>query len=143
MQPSQISFNVAATGPDLFLCVKFNGKIIYHESPGDIARTITHEFDDDIEQEHCVEFVLSGKIPDHTQIAESGEILEDRTVSICDVKIDGIDLGYLFNHISQYHHDLNGTSDPVIEKFYGVMGCNGTVEFRFSSPVYLWLLENM
>jgi hypothetical protein len=143
MEKSRISFNVAATGPDLCLCVRFDGEKIYDGSPNDTAQAVVHEFDDDVEREHCVEFEMSGKLSDHTQVTESGEIVEDRTILITDVTIDDIELGYLFNQITQYHHDRNGTVDPVIDNFYGVMGCNGRAEFKFSSPVYLWLLENL
>jgi hypothetical protein len=123
--------------------MRFDGVKIYDGSPSDTMQEMIHEFDDAIEKEHVVEFEMSGKLPDHTRITESGEIVEDRTISITDVTIDDIELGYLFTQVSQYHHDLNGTADPVIDKFYGVMGCNGRVEFRFFSPVYLWLLENL
>jgi len=42
-----------------------------------------------------------------------------------------------------YVHDFNGTGKFVNKQFFGEMGCNGTVELKFSSPFYLWLLENM
>jgi hypothetical protein len=31
----------------------------------------------------------------------------------------------------------------IKDKFYGSMGCNGTITFEFNTPFYLWLLENM
>jgi hypothetical protein len=143
MEKSRISFNVSATGPDLSLCVRFDGEIIYDVSPGDSVQEVVHEFDDDIEREHCVEFQMSGKLPEHTQVTESGEIIQDRVIEVRAIELDAIELKYLFNEVARYHHDFNGTADPVIDKFYGVMGCNGHVEFRFSSPMYLWLLEHM
>jgi len=45
--------------------------------------------------------------------------------------------------LAQYQHDFNGTGNPTIDKFYGEMGCNGTVSLKFTTPIYLWLLENM
>jgi hypothetical protein len=42
-----------------------------------------------------------------------------------------------------YEHNANGTGPLVQDKFYGEMGCNGTVTLEFSSPTYLWLLEQM
>ena len=42
-----------------------------------------------------------------------------------------------------YRHDYNGTTDPFDDEFYGEMGCNGTVSLKFTTPIYLWLLENL
>ena len=37
----------------------------------------------------------------------------------------------------------NGTQPEIADNFFGIAGCNGTISFRFSTPIYLWLLENM
>jgi hypothetical protein len=42
-----------------------------------------------------------------------------------------------------YTHDFNGSQPPVDDKFFGDLGCNGTVSLKFTAPTYLWLLENM
>ena len=42
-----------------------------------------------------------------------------------------------------YTHDFNGTQPEIEDTFFGEMGCNGTVSLRFTTPIYLWLLENM
>jgi len=42
-----------------------------------------------------------------------------------------------------YTHNFNGTQAETTDKFYGEMGCNGTVSLRFTTPIYLWLLETM
>ena len=39
--------------------------------------------------------------------------------------------------------EINGTQESVDDDFFGTMGCNGTVRLKFSSPVYLWLLETV
>ena len=57
--------------------------------------------------------------------------------------LENVDLGYTFIENSVYHHDFNGTQDPVEDEFYGDMGCNGTLTFSFQSPVYMWLMMNM
>jgi hypothetical protein len=59
------------------------------------------------------------------------------------LSIDDIKVGHLMVLNTKYQHDFNGTREPVIEKFYGTMGCNGSAKFEFSSPVYLWILENL
>ena len=49
----------------------------------------------------------------------------------------------MFVEQAVYTHDFNGTSKATENKFYGELGCNGTVSLKFSTPMYLWLLEHM
>jgi hypothetical protein len=117
--------------------------VIYQGSVPVDSQQIRHEFDDNTESEHVVTFEMSGKVPEHTAQDADGNIISDNVVTISDVAFDDITLGHLFTEISNYHHDHNGTTESVIQPFYGVMGCNGRVEMRFRTPIYLWLLENM
>ena len=99
-------------------------------------------FNDD-DGEHELRFIMKNKTSDQTQLDESGEILKDACLTIKDVAFEGIELGHMFIEQTSYTHDFNGTKAKVTEKFYGSMGCNGTVRLKFTTPVYLWLLENM
>ena len=103
---------------------------------------IEHEISDD-DGDHELRFVLKNKQADHTQIDLDGNIVSDVTVIISDIQFDEIDCQYLTVKLAEYQHDFNGTGNPTIDKFYGSMGCNGTVSLKFSTPIYLWLLENM
>ena len=103
---------------------------------------IEHEISDD-DGDHELRFVLKHKQPDHTQVDADGNIISDATVTLSDIEFDGINCQYLTTKLAQYHHDYNGSQDPVVDKFYGSMGCNGTVSLKFSTPIYIWLLENM
>jgi hypothetical protein len=144
MEKSRISFRTRATGADLTLVVRFDGQEIYrcpHLSSD--FQDIAHEFDDSQEREHTMEIEMLGKTQDHTQVNESGDIISDRVVEIEDVALDDITLGHLLTEVAEYHHDGNGTRDSMQERFYGTIGCNGVVRLRFTSPIYLWLLENM
>jgi len=93
--------------------------------------------------EHELRFVLKNKQSDHTQVDAEGNIVSDATVTVSDIKFDGIDCQYLTTKLAQYQHDFNGTKNPTTESFYGELGCNGTVTVKFTTPIYLWLLENM
>ena len=97
--------------------------------------------DDNTERKLCI--VISGKTPEHTQIDEQGNIVKDVVVNISNFTIDEIDVGQLFNEKSVYTHDFNGTQPEIQDTFYDAAGCNGTISFEFSTPIYLWLLENM
>jgi hypothetical protein len=104
---------------------------------------VRHEFDDSTECEHVLSLELSGKLSEHTTLDVDGAIISDAVITISDIAFDDIALGHMFTQVTQYHHDHNGTTESVTEPFYGVMGCNGRAEMRFTTPIYLWLLENM
>ena len=93
--------------------------------------------------EHELRFIMKNKTIDHTQINQEGEILKDTCLTIKDVLFEKIDLGHMFIEQTSYTHDFNGTQPEVTEPFYGSMGCNGTVKLKFTTPIYLWLLETM
>jgi hypothetical protein len=103
---------------------------------------VEYEMPDD-DGDHELKFVLKNKQSDHTQVDTDGNIISDATVTVSDIQFDGIDCQYLTTTLAQYQHDFNGTSSPITDSFYGDMGCNGTVTLKFSTPIYLWLLENM
>lgn len=96
---------------------------------------------DDTEQQHQLQFEMQGKTQEHTEINDAGEIVKDAHLTLDQFAVDDIDLPDLKTF--EYRHDFNGTKDPVTDKFYGYMGCNGTVSVKFTTPIYLWLLENM
>jgi len=140
---AKLSFCVAATGPDLRLTACIDDTVIYAGYPTAESAQIEHEFSDSEELDHVLSFEMRGKLPEHTTIGVTGDILQDRFITITNVAFDNIELGHMFTQIAQYHHNHNDTTEPVTHKFYGVMGCNGRVEMRFTTPIYLWLLENM
>ena len=97
----------------------------------------------DDEAVHKLEFVMTGKTVEHTVVDNQGAIISDAMLAINNIMIDDIDMDLLLNDKSKYTHDFNGTQPAVEDKFYGNMGCNGTITFEFTTPFYLWLLENM
>lgn len=101
------------------------------------------ELDDTLEAEHNLEIVMSGKTQDHTKLDEQGNIVKDALLKITDVSIDEVDVSLLLYTLATYSHDFNGTADHTRVPFHGLLGCNGIVSFKFSTPYYLWLLENM
>ena len=94
--------------------------------------------------EHELKFVLKNKTTDHTKVDDQGNIVKDACLIVKNIKFDEIDLGYdCFTKLARYHHSYNTDQAPVVETFYGEMGCNGYVVLQFTTPGYLWLLENM
>jgi hypothetical protein len=115
---------------------------LFDQDHVDHACPVEYEMPDD-DGDHELRFVLKNKHSDHTQVDTDGNIISDATVTVSDIQFDGIDCQYLTTTLAQYQHDFNGTGNPTIDKFYGEMGCNGTVSLKFTTPIYLWLLENM
>ena len=97
----------------------------------------------DADAEHKLRFVLKNKAVEHTQIDETGNIIADARLKITNMAFDEIQPGHLVTEQATYEHDFNGTGKPTQDKFYGEMGCNGTVNLKFTTPIYLWLLEHM
>lgn len=95
----------------------------------------------DGEQEHVLTFEMSGKKSEHTTIDDQGNITKDACLIINDFDIDEISLNN--TNLFTYTHDFNGSKGTVIDKFYSAMGCNGQVSIKFSTPLYLWLLEHL
>lgn len=129
---------LAALGMEIWLN---NNKIFDTEHVDSTVECQTVFSDDD--GEHELQFVMKNKTIDQTQIDETGAILKDACLTISDVAFEGIELGHMFIEQTHYTHDFNDTQSEITEKFYGSMGCNGTVSLRFTTPIYLWLLENM
>lgn len=92
---------------------------------------------------HRLRILMDGKTFDHTIIDETGQITKDSTLIISDLTIDDIAFQETFYNYAVYRHDCNGSTPPREDRFSGLMGCNGEVEFEFDQPFYLWLLENI
>jgi len=107
------------------------------------TQPVSVELDDQDDAEHELRLVLKNKTTAHTQVDEHGNILTDARLLITDVAFDEIRLGHMFVEQAVYTHDFNGTGKTTEDKFYGELGCNGTVSLKFNTPIYLWLLEHM
>ena len=143
MTESRITLQARTNQGTLHLQVALDDQIHWQ---GDVTTepvTISVVLDDAVEMDHQLAITLGGKTPEDTIVDAQGQILEDRTLEISHITMDDIDIQSLIYEHAEYAHDFNGTAEPVIDEFFGTMGCNGTVSLRFSTPVYLWLLENM
>ena len=107
------------------------------------TQKITVDVDDQDDAEHELRLVLKNKTTAHTQVDENGNIITDARLIIKDLAFDEIQLGHMLVEQAVYTHDFNGNGITTQDKFYGELGCNGTVSLKFATPVYLWLLEHM
>ena len=144
MNTTAITFDLDSTDYTAKLAfeVLLNDTVVF--ATEHVAQAVTVVFDvDDDEGEHELKFVLKNKTQDHTTVDEHGNIVSDAVLSIANLSVDGIKLGHMFFEQTHYYHDTNGSQLFVKDKFFGAMGCNGYVSLNFSTPIFLWLLENM
>ena len=131
-----------STCADLSIDLQVNGQSFYANKVIPGTHTIEHEINLD-EGDHTVSIVLAGKTIDHTKIDDQGNIVSDVLIKVTNIQLDDISVDQLMCEQAVYTHDSNGTTELTEHKFYGPMGCNGTVTLNFTSPFYLWLLESM
>jgi hypothetical protein len=146
MEQSKLSFKLNPTNPEAKLGFEtwINDHCVFDISHVDQPMLVNVNLpDDDVEAEHVLKLVLKHKQAEHTTISESGEILNDSCLKISGLKFDEIELGFNILQKAVYCHNFNGTSKTIEHKFFDTMGCNGTVELKFTTPIYLWLLEHM
>lgn len=140
----QISCSISTTDPlaTLGLEIHLDDQVVFDADHVSEVVNFTHDLSDD-DAEHCLKFVMKNKTDKDTTIDDDGNIVEDACLVISDVEFDKIKLGQILIDQATYTHNFNGTHPETQEKFYGTIGCNGTVSLEFSTPVYLWLLEHM
>ena len=146
MNYSKFSFTLTPTDPTAKLGFEtwINDQCVFRTDHVHEMTTVTGYLPaDDVETDHVMKLVLTGKTAEHTRVNEAGEIVQDALLNIDEIEFDSIKLGCLVHDLFQYHHDFNGTGSATTDQFFGTLGCNGTVELKFSTPIYLWFLENM
>lgn len=144
MDYSSINFNIVnlSTAP-FCVTVLLNGHVFNRYTP--VEETIPVSIPiTDLDGTHELRIVFEGKTHEHTVLNEQGAIVSDAVLSIADFTIDGVELGHTLTEQAVYWHNNNQDSGEYQpHKFYRDLGCNGEVVLKFTSPVYLWLLENM
>jgi len=144
LETVKISFDIETSDAECPLGVQIwlDGAVLLTNNHVQEKISFAHDIVDD-DSEHKLQVIIWGKTADHTKVDEAGNITKDALISISKIQVDEIDIVQIFHARAQYHHDFNGSQAPVTDKFHRYMGCNGAVTFKFSTPIYLWLLENM
>ena len=150
MEIIDISFDLTSNDYDCGLGFEifYNNKQILNidhvASDTPVAFTLSAE-----EGDQELKFIMKNKTMDHTTVDENGQIVKDACLNISNFTINSAELtvpmklGYTFLEQCKYHHDFNGSQEPIVDKFWEEMGCNGTLIFLFQTPIYLWLVMNM
>ena len=109
----------------------------------------THDCESD--KSHNLSLIRTNK-NDQETVLENDTIIKDQLLNIKYVEIDEIDLGALLFegvYTPEYPEPWatqqrdKGVSLPKSFKNVTQMGHNGVWAFKFTSPFYMWLLENL
>lgn len=91
--------------------------------------------------DHELRFVLKNKCRLHTKV-QHNHIVKDSYIIIKNLSFDDIELRSMIEDYAIYSHDHNGVGPKIQEPFKEVMGCNGVVSLKFSTPALTWMLNN-
>ena len=109
-----------------------------------------HEFKEG--EESTLIIRRSGKFNNQTVVNDKGDLLKDQLLHIKSVNIDEIDIGalvyegvYTPDYPEPWATQQRESGTDLRDSFKNVtkMGFNGEWKFTFSSPFYMWLLENL
>jgi len=140
MTKATISLNAKSnTAANLQLNFRFDNIHVKSMILTDEIQQFYYEFND-APRDHIFEIELLNKKPKHTSVDQNNKIVADIFAEIFDVKISGIELGPVFYGQSVYFYN---NPKPVVGQFFRQLGCNGIVRFKFYSPAYAWLMENI
>jgi hypothetical protein len=95
--------------------------------------------------DHVLKIKLLNKTPLDT-ITDNNVIVQDMLLNIHSIKINQVDIGLLLWSHSRYWLDsprmINGQITAYLDRCVN-LGWNGTYEFKFTTPFYHWLLDNL
>ena len=127
----------------------FTGGITGTEEKPDVIE-FEHEFTEGEKSELIIE--RSGKLVNQTVVNNKGDLLKDQLLHIKGIEIDEIDIGalvyegvYTPDYPEPWASQQRQAGNELTESFKNVtsMGHNGKWAFKFESPFYMWLLENL
>ena len=144
MTTSRFQCQIGTTDPTcpLGLEIWLDDLRIYNCDHVDGTSVFEHDIQDD-DCEHQLRFVVKNKLAEHTKIDQQGRIVKDACLTITHIQFEGIDFDQMWVDHARYRHNFNGHGPWQDDVFFETLGCNGTVTFEFSTPIYLWLLEHM
>ena len=135
--------------------IKLNSKSYFKSAVTSTEQNPTViEFEAECEENSEYNLIIerSGKEKNQTVLDSKGEIIKDQLLHIKTIEIDEIDIGALVYegvytplYPEPWATQQRESGKDLKDSFKNVtqMGFNGTWNFRFESPFYMWLLENL
>ena len=155
MDKETLTFKIGLKGSSNIKQPKFNiavnDQIFVHASLSVTTGEVEYfEFSADIvEGVNQLAITFLNKDPGDTAQDDQGNIVSDLLLSIDSIEIDEIDLGSLLWTMSVYNpiypESYTNTEQKQITDVKNCvdLGWNGTWYLPFTSPFYIWLLENI
>jgi hypothetical protein len=139
----ELDITTNKTCKDILLEVFCNQVKLAEFSADTMVKTVTYNLDDE-PADHVLKLVMTGKNSTHTQVDDSGQIVDDIYFKIERLEFESLDMREIFclGH-ECYTHSFNGSQSEFVDEFYGQLGCNGVVDIQFSTPIFLWLNEHL
>jgi hypothetical protein len=135
----QLDFAANKNCADISLEIYFNNQQILKSTAQSDMQTVTLDLAEDA-ADHVLKLVMSGKNETHTTMNDQGQIIDDVYFLIHRLEFEELDMRDIFClGLPCYTHNFNSNSAEFLDEFYGHLGCNGTVELCFSTPIFLWL----
>ena len=119
--------------------VKFDGEI-----QGKTLVEFNVDIEDDNENKLVIDYYNKDYRKDVILVANDMPYV-DKTIDIDNILVDDIDLGQIpYNTgVVEVYEDMYPSDLPRTRKEDAVLSWNSTWTMTFSSPVYIWLLENI
>ena len=128
----------------------------FHNGPitGVVDKPNLIEFEQEFTEGESVDLTIkrSGKTQNQTVVNDKGDLLKDQLLHIKSIEIDEIDIGALvYNGVYTPEYPEPWATQqkeanvdlPESYKNVTALGHNGNWNFKFQSPFYMWLLENL
>ena len=129
---------------DIVIEVYVDQALIFQSTAQQQQQTVTYDISED-PGDHELQLVMSGKNFTHTIVDSNGQITSDIFFTINRLEFEELDMRKLFwlGQRRRHSHSFHSTQPEFDDEFYGDIGCNGTVFIPFSTPIYLWLSNNL
>jgi len=144
METAKLIVKIETNTPEMPLLVELllNDIVVSTITTNESTSFMQCEFDNLKETEHNFKIVVSGKNDEHT-IYNGDELIKSTELCFSNFKIDYFDVTQAIYRDAVYTNDLNGYGEMHDEVFGPTVGCNGEITFTITTPLYLWLLDNM
>lgn len=145
MNSSYISFVISPSNVEAPLGTEvwLDQQIIFNTESLTAAESVRCDIDDAVEADHVLKIVLKNKRSEHTVIDADQNIVSDSLLLLSNFDLEGVAVDQLVFDHAEYCHDFNGNGPVTTQKIYGAMGCNGSLSLKFSTPLYVWLMDKM
>lgn len=140
----ELDISANANCADIVLDVYVNTTNIFQLTAQQKIQTIIYDIDES-PADHELKLVMSGKTSEHTIVDDNGQITSDIFFIVNRLEFEELDMKEIFclGRRSRHRHSFNSAEPEFDDEFYGEIGCNGTVFMPFSTPIYLWLGNNL